>query len=295
MATRADTIRIVKNALADEGFSPLAIAASLARFSAESAFDPRAINPNDAGPGHDSIGFNQWNKGRLANLRKFAAARGASIYDPDTQARFYAAEVKGSIGGESQYGAKLLAAATPREAAEAATSLARPRGWSPSNPSGGLGFSRTLKLTNQFVSGNFNIPKGDSKSDTGANTSADRYVAGPDRLSGPDAPGLLASISQQIDSQANAGQGIKGGRPVQGPPIPSDLFKAGNESNSQSSDESTGSKIERVLGGVIAALGAAGKENTRQSGHSRTLLDDEMNRHTNVAPSVQQILASIRI
>lgn len=258
MATRNETINIIKTALADEGFSPLAISASLARFASESSFNPRAINKDDAGPGKDSIGFNQWNQGRLANLKRFASQRGTSIYDPDTQARFYAAEVKGDFGGqEAKYGSKLLAATNPTEAAEAVTSLARPRGWTPSNPSGGLGFKRTLNLTNQFASGNFNVPKGGARSDTGANVGSDHYVAGPDRFAGPDAPSLLASISTFVDPKANNGQGIKGGQPVQGPPIPPEIFKAASGNGSESTDQKPEDRIGNVLTGLMTAIGTS--------------------------------------
>lgn len=145
--------KIIRRILKEEGFSGAAIAGSLARFRAESNLNPTAKRKDDAGPGKDSIGILQWNRERLKNLQTYAARRGEDWKSTATQARFYAQEVKGKIGSEGKWGKKLLAAKTPTEAAEAAISLARPQGWSPKNPRGGHGWSKTNKWAREFFSG----------------------------------------------------------------------------------------------------------------------------------------------
>jgi hypothetical protein len=132
---------IIYRTLLSEGFSDIAAKGALARIRQESGFNPKAINKNDAGPGLHSQGIFQWNRDRLDNLKRFG---GKNWQDVETQARFFAAEAKGKIGGEGKYGSKLLAAKTPEQAAEAVISMARPSGWTSKNPRGGHGWNNTV-------------------------------------------------------------------------------------------------------------------------------------------------------
>lgn len=143
---------IIRRTLKAEGFGNIAIAGALGRLRAESSLNPNAIRKNDAGPGKHSYGLMQWNRERFQGLKRFAAKIGRDWNDVETQARYFAAEVKG-LNGEGKWGSKLLAAKTPRQAAEAAISLARPRGWKANNPSAGHGFQKQLKWTNEFATG----------------------------------------------------------------------------------------------------------------------------------------------
>lgn len=137
----------IRAVLRREGFSELAIRASIARMRQESALNPKAIRKNDAGEGNHSIGLFQWNRDRLKNGKKFAKANDMNWDDVETQALYYAKEVKGEIGGEAKWGQQLLSAKTPEQAAEAAISLARPKGWKASNPRAGHGWKNTINWT----------------------------------------------------------------------------------------------------------------------------------------------------
>ena len=63
----------------DKGYTPQQAAGIVANLTNESGMDINAINPNDAGPGNDSKGLAQWNKGRLDNMESFAKGRGADV------------------------------------------------------------------------------------------------------------------------------------------------------------------------------------------------------------------------
>lgn len=76
--------------------------------------NPNALARNDAGPGQDSLGIAQWNKGRLQNLQNFAKDRGTQYNDFNTQLQFVQHELNSTERGA---GALLRKARTPAEAA----------------------------------------------------------------------------------------------------------------------------------------------------------------------------------
>lgn len=233
-------IQIIKDTLKSQGFSDVAIAASMARFSAESKFDTRALNPKDGSDGSDSIGINQWNSGRARALKSFANSPGQSgdWTDPRTQALFYAKEVKDS---EAKYGSRLLAAQTPDEAAQAVMGMVRPQGWSPANPTGGLGYKQTLADTTRFASGDYTIRGYKGKSLTGATATDSAYLPADDR-------GLMQG------SKSAGRTAEEGDTPLMVP----DLNAFGDSlSNPQKPiDESPGGKVGQAIMGL---LGVAGK------------------------------------
>lgn len=298
MSSRSQVIDAVKRALGEEGFSPLAISASLARFAAESNFDPNAINRDDAGPGFHSRGLNQWNRDRLSNLKKFASRSGANWKDPYTQAKFYAAEVKGLIGREGKYGRKLLAAQTPEDAAKAAISLARPGGWTPKNPENGLGYKKTLKYTKQFAGGDFSVAKGSRVSDTGASTNSVSVSGNSNRNNGPsDLLNMVAQYTAKADATGESGTGHGWEADFQGPPIPDDMLDSGSDSSGKKNDSWWNGRTANILTGIVGSLGEGlaasvdGKKKTPKA----TMLEDEMRRGTNHSPSVAQIRSMIHV
>lgn len=135
---------VIRRILREEKFSPLAISAALARMRQESSLNPNAKRANDAGKGKDSIGIFQWNRDRYDRLEAFAKKNGKPVNDLETQARFFAREAKGLEGGEGKYGARLLNASTPEEAARAAISMARPKGWTLASPQSGHGWNNKI-------------------------------------------------------------------------------------------------------------------------------------------------------
>jgi hypothetical protein len=76
----------------------------------ESGFSSTAYNPNEG-----AIGLAQWEKGRRTNLQRFAAARGSSETDLNTQVDFLISELQGPEAG---------ALADLRNAGDAATAAA---------------------------------------------------------------------------------------------------------------------------------------------------------------------------
>lgn len=77
------------------GMNPVQAAGMLGNIYAESRANPGAVNPNDAGPGNDSFGIIQWNRGRRSALETFAKQRGTVANDLLTQAQFSIMEGRG--------------------------------------------------------------------------------------------------------------------------------------------------------------------------------------------------------
>lgn len=107
------------------GLTPAQAAGIVGNLNKESALKTGARNPGDGNDGSDSIGIAQWNSTRAQNLKDFAAARGISHLDLNTQADFIMHELKGggAYGGGSEGGAwnRLKNATNEQEAAEAFT------------------------------------------------------------------------------------------------------------------------------------------------------------------------------
>lgn len=98
--TREQAIGIVSNLMAESGVNPL------------------ARSKDDAGPGMDSFGIAQWNRGRLENLKKFAEKRGLNYKDLDAQLAFFLWELENT---HTYANSRLKRSNTPEEAADAIT------------------------------------------------------------------------------------------------------------------------------------------------------------------------------
>lgn len=109
-----------------QGWSPVAAAGIVGGLVHESHLTTTARNPGDGSDGSDSIGVAQWNSGRAANLKAFAAARGKPSTDYETQLAFVDHELRTTETGPA---AKLNAATNPREAAAAFVTFERPQGY----------------------------------------------------------------------------------------------------------------------------------------------------------------------
>lgn len=77
--------------------------------------DPNSIRQNDAGPGLHSYGIAQWNRGRFANLQRFARDRGTSWNDFNTQLAFVQYEL--TTGEKKGVGNALRGISSAEEAA----------------------------------------------------------------------------------------------------------------------------------------------------------------------------------
>lgn len=259
----------------------MAIAASLARFSAESRFDPNALNPGDGADGSDSIGINQWNSTRAKNLERFARKLGKPVNDVAVQALFYAREVKGDFGRkESKWGKLLLNAQTPEDAAKGAISLARPRGWTPSNPERGLGFKEQLHATRQFASGNFDAGiAGKGKTLTGAQ--AAEYSPADDR-------GLMQG-SKSRGRSAEEGDTVY-------EPINLDALSQSITGEPQTPiDTSPEARLKNILTGLFGSMAGDGKGKTEEEYKATPQLAyDILGSSTKRSPGVSSILGTIQ-
>jgi len=113
----------------------------LGQFAGESNFNVNAINRGDGADGSHSIGIGQWNGRRGRALKAFAASKGKPVNDFETQLDFAMHELNTTEAG---VGRRLAAARTVEEATAAAVGFERPRGWTPQNPTGALGWSHRL-------------------------------------------------------------------------------------------------------------------------------------------------------
>jgi hypothetical protein len=116
----------------DRGYTPEQAAGIVGNLTNESGLNPSIVNPNDAGPGRDSEGIAQWNRERLTNLQGFAADRGTSYQDFETQLAFVDHEMRGTgnFGGGSERAAynRLVATNDPTNAAVAFSKYERYEG-----------------------------------------------------------------------------------------------------------------------------------------------------------------------
>jgi hypothetical protein len=100
---------------------------------------------------HDSgtgIGIAGWRLERRKALEGFAAARGKSATDFETQLEFVDHELRTSEGA---VGARLRQAKTAGQAAEAFISFERPAGWTPENPRAGHGFTNRVRNAQTLI------------------------------------------------------------------------------------------------------------------------------------------------
>jgi hypothetical protein len=108
------------------------------------------MNPGAAGDNGTSGGLAQFHNERLTALKAYAASVGKPATDFQTQLEFIDKELHSTEAGTL---AKLQAAKTPEEAAAAFINYERPRGWTPENPAGGLGYESRRSLARQVFNG----------------------------------------------------------------------------------------------------------------------------------------------
>ena len=108
------------------------------------------VNPFASGDGGTSGGLAQFHNERLTALRTYAASVGKPATDFQTQLEFIDKELNSTEGGTR---AKLMAAKTPEQAAAAFIDYERPKGWTPDNPAGGLGYQSRQSLARGVFNG----------------------------------------------------------------------------------------------------------------------------------------------
>jgi hypothetical protein len=117
----------------DLGYTPEQAAGIVGNLTNESGLSPTIVTPNDAGPGLDSEGIAQWNRDRLVNLKGFAADRGTTYQDFETQLAFVDHEMRGSganAGGTERAAYnRLIQTNNPQDAAVAFSTFERYRGY----------------------------------------------------------------------------------------------------------------------------------------------------------------------
>jgi hypothetical protein len=128
-----------------KGYTPEQASGIVGNLVHESAVDPTLSGDNGT-----SGGIAQFHAERLAALRQFASERGKPATDFQTQLEFIDKELHSTEAGTL---AKLQGAKTPEEAAAAFIDYERPQGWTPENPSGGLGFQSRQSLARQLFQG----------------------------------------------------------------------------------------------------------------------------------------------
>jgi hypothetical protein len=108
------------------------------------------VNPYASGDNGTSGGLAQFHNERLTALRAYAASVGKPATDFQTQLEFIDRELNTTEAGTK---AKLIAAKTPEDAAGAFINYERPKGWTPENPAGGLGYESRRALARQVYNG----------------------------------------------------------------------------------------------------------------------------------------------
>ncbi|MGQ8630899.1 phage tail tip lysozyme [Agrobacterium sp. DKPNP3] len=172
---------------------------------AESSFNTRARNRGDGRDGSDSIGIGQWNGDRARNLHSFAANRGTTVDNLDTQLDFYMHEANGS---ERRAGDMIRNAQDVKAATTGAIAYERPAGFSWDNPTGGHNYALRLSYANE-VMGN---PNPDATAPTQV-ASAEPAQAPASAEKGPMFPGLTNAMTSMGEAIGITGSG-KDGDPV---------------------------------------------------------------------------------
>lgn len=111
-----------------QGLSPAQAAGIVGNLQGESGQDinPSAISKADGRDGSDSIGIAQWNGTRAQALKDYAASKGTSWNDLNTQLEFLHSELQGPEKAAYQ---GLLTAQTPEDAGRAMLAFERPKDW----------------------------------------------------------------------------------------------------------------------------------------------------------------------
>jgi hypothetical protein len=123
-----DNARLAFEFFVNQGLSPVQAAGIVGNLQGESGqgLNPNAVNRGDGRDGSDSVGIGQWNSSRAQALKDFAAAKGTSWSDLNTQLEFLHSELQGP---EKKAYDALQAAKTPEEAARAFLGYERPKDW----------------------------------------------------------------------------------------------------------------------------------------------------------------------
>lgn len=120
------------------GYTPVQAAGIVGNLVQESG----SLDPTLSHDGGTGIGIAGWRLERRTALKQFAAARGKTEADFQTQLEFLDQELQGTEAGA---GARLKLAKTPAEAAEAFIHFERPAGYTPQNPRAGHGFANRVR------------------------------------------------------------------------------------------------------------------------------------------------------
>lgn len=96
LSSQPSNVQYVFNQALAQGYTPQQAAGIVGNLQRESSPDinPYLVNPNDAGPGNDSMGIAQWNRGRLANMINYDPATGAVVPNEFVQ--------EGDIGSDGE-------------------------------------------------------------------------------------------------------------------------------------------------------------------------------------------------
>lgn len=128
-----------------QGYAPHQAAAIVGNMRAESRFDPTITG--DRGTAYGSM---QWRGSRQADLDRFAATRGTTRADPQTQLAFYDWELRNT---ERRAGDRLRASRDLTEATDAVVSSLRPGGYTPGNPAGSMHYDRRTAYAQSVLGG----------------------------------------------------------------------------------------------------------------------------------------------
>jgi len=120
------------------GYTPAQAAGIVGNLVQESG----PLNPTLSHDGGTGVGIAGWRLERRTALRQFAAARGKTETDFQTQLEFLDQELNTTEAGA---GARLKAAKTAAEAAEAFIHFERPAGYTAANPRAGHGFANRVR------------------------------------------------------------------------------------------------------------------------------------------------------
>jgi len=112
-ASKRDRMAQAMNYFMSQGWTREQAAGIVGNLSGESSMNPSARNPRDGRDGSDSIGIAQWNSTRAIGLKNFAARKGTSWEDYQTQLEYIQHEL---MTNEAAAGNRLRLAGTPEQA-----------------------------------------------------------------------------------------------------------------------------------------------------------------------------------
>ena len=146
--TRERGQRLVSK-LVSLGYTPAAAAGIAGNIQQESSFNP-SVRPGDKGTAH---GLAQWRGDRWVNMQKYAASKGKSPYDFDTQVEFIDYEMGTSSGGRIRD--RMRKETDPRRAADLfALKYERPQGAQTGNANNIHGINNRRTWANAYYDPN---------------------------------------------------------------------------------------------------------------------------------------------